>query len=300
MGVRHMSGPLLVDGIPVTPAGMGLLPSKGTVRFVDKAALGGGNGSSWADAYLTIAAAVAAAASGDQILVMTGSYDEAVVIPVGITKLRIIGIGNFGTVSITTTTTNATALTNLADDLTLINMTFDGDGTGSGMINYGSRLRVYSCAFIGATNGISLSEGTAAQVSAATYGTGSSPRLEDCVISGNTTGILILASDQGAITNIHILRCLFHDNSAADISESGGTASARFTGIDIRDNTFSRLAAGTEPTKYISLNADNGNKGTAQGNKFPTALAGGKNLVSTGLIWAGNFHTGGLSTTQPS
>ena len=70
--------------------------------------------------------------------------------------------------------------------------------------------------------------------------------------------------------------------------------------LDIGQCVFLRQEDGTEPTAYILLNDDNGNKGVVWGCTFPSALAGGKNLVSTGLIWTGNLHTGGHSTTQPS
>lgn len=69
-----------------------LLSPAGNVWFVDSVnGLAANGGTSWADALLTIAAAVALAAAGDTILIR-GSFSEAVT--VSLAGLSIVGVGN--------------------------------------------------------------------------------------------------------------------------------------------------------------------------------------------------------------
>lgn len=261
-------------------------------------------GKSFATAFATVQAALDAASAYDTILVAPGEYDEAVTIARSKSNITIIGTGGRGAQYIAPSTANATALTNLADDVTLKNIGCDGDGTGSGMTNYGDRLRAYDCKFEGADGaagtGLRLTLATVAQEAADTHGTGADCMFFDCEFAWNTQGVRFIATDYGAVTQPRFVGCFFHDNSAADFEESGGSVDIRYRDLEIFACRFNRKEDGTEPTAYILLNDDNGNKGTVKGCYFPTALNGGKNLVSTGLIWAGNFHTGGLSTGQPS
>lgn len=250
--------------------------------------------------YSTIQAAVTASSAGDTVFVSPGDYNEAVTVAYAKTNLRIIGVGGRGSVAIAPTTSNATALTVEANDCTIINIGCDGDGTGSGVVNRGRRLRMYGCKIEGGTVGLKLTLGTAAQVAADTHNDGSDTLFSDCEIAWNTKGVEIVATDHGAVTQARFRNCWFHDNSAADFEESGGTVSIRYRDLDIGYCAFLRQEDGTEPTAYVLLNDDNGNKGVVHNCSFPTALTGGKNLVSTGLIWLGNVHTGGISTGQPS
>lgn len=248
----------------------------------------------------TIQAALDSAVAGDTIYVQPGEYVEAVTVARAKSKLTIVGLGGRGAVYIAPTTTNATALTILADDVTLINIGCDGDGTGSGLVNYGSRTRAYGCKIEGGTNGLKATLATDAQHTAATHGTGADCLFDDCEFAWNTNGVLLAATDYGAVTQIRFKDCRFHNNSAAAFEESGGTASIRYRNLLIDGCVFERLEDGTEPTAYVLLNDDNGNKGVVTGCSFPSAINGGKNLVSTGLLWVSNRHTGGVSTGQPS
>lgn len=249
---------------------------------------------------VTIQSVLDGAAAGDTIYIQPGEYVEAVTVARAKSNLTIVGLGNRGSTFVAPTATNATALTILADDVTVINLGCDGDGTGSGVINYGRRTRMYGCKIEGGTNGLKATLGTDAQITAGTHGKGDDCWFVDCEFAWNTNGVQLVASDYGAVTQARFRGCTFHDNTAADFEESGGSVDIRFRDLDIGDCTFLRQEDGTEPTKYLSLNDDNGNKGVVHGCSFPSALTGGKNLVSTGLIWAGNLHTGGLSTGQPS
>jgi hypothetical protein len=258
------------------------------------------NGRSWATAKATITAALALAVAGDRILIAPGEYDEAVSIARAKGKLTLIGVGGRGAAYIAPSAANATALTNLADDVTVINVGCDGDGTGSGVLNYGARLRMVGCKIEGGTVGLKLTLATVAQEAADTHGRGADCRFDDCEICWNTKGVELVATDYGALTQARFRDCTFHDNTAADFEESGGSVDIRFRDLDIGRCIFLRQEDGTEPTAYILLNDDNGNKGVVHGCVFPSALNGGKNLVSTGLLWVGNFHPAGLSTGQPS
>jgi len=251
----------------------------------------------------TIQAAVDRASPLDVIMVAPGEYDEEITVPVDLTNLRIFGWGGRGAAYVEPSDTNATGLTNLADDLTVVNLGLAGAGTGDGILNYGARLRGYRCKIEGGTNGLYLALGTIAQIAAGTHGKGADIIMDDCEFTWNTNGVILSGTDYGAITQPRFRRCLFHDNSAADFEEasgSGGGAGVRYRDLDIDECKFRRQEDGTEPAKYISLNDDNTNSGVVSGCQFPTALAGGKNLVSTGLIWTGNYHTDGVSAAQPS
>lgn len=265
--------------------------AKGDVRVVDPA--GGAD-------YTALQAAIDAAAAGDTILMAPGAYDEAVTIARAKSNLTIVGVGGRGACYIEPSAVNATGLTVEADDCTFENVGMAGDGTGSGCVNRGARTRWERCKIEGGAVGLKLTLGTAAQIAALTHGKGADVRLDDCEICWNTKGVELVASDYGAVTQPRFFDCYYHDNTAADFEESGGSVDIRYRDLEIGRCHFLRQEDGTEPTKYISLNDDNGNKGVVHGCSFPTALAGGKNLVSTGLIWVGNFHTGGLSTGQPS
>lgn len=257
----------------------------------------------WGTACATVSQAVSLASAGDDILVAPGEYDEAVTVPREKSNLTIVGVGGRGAAFIAPSTTDATAVTVLADDCTLVNIGCDGDGTGSGLVNYGRRTRAYACKIEGGTIGLKLTLGTVAQIGDGTHGKGDDCWFVDCEFAWNTNGVKFYGTDYGAVTEAHFRGCLFHDNSAADFEEAdgtGGSAAVRFAGLDIGDCRFLRQQDGTEPTKYLSLNDDNGNKGVVHGCTFPTALDGGHNLVSTGLIFVGNFMTGGISTGQPS
>jgi len=254
----------------------------------------------YVDTGTTIQSVIDASTAGDTIYIRPGEYVEAVTIAKAKSNLTLIGMGGRGSVFIAPTTSNATALTIEADDVTIVNVGCDGDGTGSGLLNRGRRTRAYGCKIEGGTVGLKLTLGTVAQINAGTHGKGDDTWFVDCEIAWNTKGVELVATDYGAVSQARFRNCTFHDNTAADFEESGGSADIRYRDLDIGGCHFLRQEDGTEPTAYIILNDNNGNKGVVHGCTFPSALTGGKNLVSTGLIWTGNFHTGGISTGQPS
>lgn len=275
--------------------------ARGNKHYVDPSKAG--YGTTWADAFKLAQDAINKAVAGDYIYFAPGEYVEALTIARAKSNLTLIGVGGRGSAFVAPTTVNATAMTIEADDVTIVNVGMDGNGTGHGCVNRGRRTRLEKCKIEGGTNGLRLTLGTVAQINAATHGEGDDVWVIDCEFAFNTNGVMLVNSDFGAVTQVRFRNCTFHDNSAADFEETngaGGTVSILYRDLDIGQCAFLRKEDGSEPTKYLSLNDDNGNKGVVWDCSFPTALTSAKNLVSTGLIWTANKHTGGISTGQPS
>jgi len=251
--------------------------------------------------YTTIGAAVAAAVSEDVIFVAPGEYEELVVIPHSKPNLQIIGLGGRGSVFVAATT-DGVAVTNLADDTTLVNIGCEGDGAGGGLVNSGRRLRAHGCKIEGGAIACTLTMGTVAQIAALTHSDGSDCLLEDCEVCWADLGIVLAASDYGAVTQPFIKNTYFHSLPDASIAESGAAADVRFRGLVVDGCTFGPGDEDTHalPTAWILLNGDNANDGVVTRCAFPAALNSGLNLVSTTLLWTGNLHPAGLSTGQPS
>lgn len=279
-----------------------LVVPPGSVWFVDPTGSNSNDGRSWDFAFLTVAKAISVAAAGDSIALAQGDFSEAdITIPRALRGLTIIGQSGRGGSAIATSTTNGTCLTNLANDVTLINVGLAGDGSGGGLKNYGDRFRGHGCKIEGGAIGALMTLGTVVQIAALTHGKGADCLFEDCEFCwSSAAGIKITASDYGAVTQLFVRRCKFHNLSAAHFEESGGSVNIRFRNLEITDCVFDDDEGGAPPTKFISLNDDNGNDGIVSGCRFPTALNGGLNLVSSILTWVGNLHPAGLSTGQPS
>ena len=270
-------------------------------RYVDTA-----NGSNAARrsgnrAYRTLQAAIDAGSPGDAFLVAPGQYDETVTIPATLNQIVIIGLGGRGAAYVDPSVEDAGGMVVHGADVALHNLGVAGEDTTSAvaLTVTGARFRAMGCKFEGGLTQLTLGPGTVAQIAAGTHGDGADAHFEDCEFTWGTNGVILKASDYGAVTQARFRRNLFRNLSAAAFEESGGTASIRFRDLLIEGNIFAENE-GAPPTKYISLNDDNGNDGLAVGNYFQTALNGGLNLVSTALIWSANFHPAGISTGQPS
>jgi hypothetical protein len=256
------------------------------------------------NSFRTVQKAVDASRAGTVIYIAPGQYDEAVTIPrTHGGNLTLVGIGGRGSVYIETETTNGVALTNHADDVTLVNVGCDGDGSGAGLINSGARFRAKGCKIEGDDIALQLLVATVAQRTAGTRGTCGDVLFEDCESAWATTGVLFTGSDYGAVTQARFVDCRHHNHSAASFEEShvaGGANTEHFRNLEMVRPTFGLMEDGTVPTKILSLNDSNSNTGFIADGIFPTAINSGKNLVSTGLIWTGNRHTGGIAAAQPS
>lgn len=252
----------------------------------------------------TLAQAITLAEAGDTIYLAPGEYAEAVTISRSDAhaNLTIVGAGGRGAAYIAAPT-NGTALTNHADDLTLINVGLEGDGTGGGLVNTGSRLRAYGCKLEGGALALSLTLGTVAQEAAGTRGVGADVLFEDCEFAWATRGVKFTCTDYGALTQQFFSRCRFHNLSTAHFAEavgSGGAAGVMYRNVQIADCLFDNDEGGAAPTNFLLLDGDNANDGIVTRCSFPTALNGGLSLVSTNLIWVCNYHTAGVSNAQPS
>jgi hypothetical protein len=261
--------------------------------------------------YATISAAVAVANAGDVILVAPGAYDETVTISrvgadgAALNNLTIIGVGNRGSAFIDPSTEDAGGMVVHADDVTLVNIGVAGEDETSAiaLTVTGSRFRAYGCKFEGGLTQVQVGPGTVVQEAAGTAGRGGDMLFEDCEICWGTNGFRVSGSDFGAATQVFLRGCKFHNLTAESIGElvgSGGSAAVTFRNLEITDCTFDDVEGGAAPTAYVLLNDDNGNDGIAANNRFPTAINSGLNLVSTALHWVCNYHTGGVSTAQPS
>jgi hypothetical protein len=294
-GIGVFGGSLYMDfgggPVPIAQVGVG-----GTTLVVNPAISG---------AYDTIQEAVDDAVAGDRILIAPGAYDETVTIARAKSNLTLVGMGGRGSVFIEPSTEDASGLICHADDVTIVNIGAAGEDETSAiaLTVTGSRFRAYGCKLEGGLSQLVIGPGTVAQEAAGTHGVGADGLFEDCEFAWGTNGVVLTASDYGAVTQQRFRGCKFHNLTAAAFEEStgsGGAADIVFRNLEISDCTFDDLEGGTAPTAFILLNGDNANDGIVTNCRFPSAINSGKNLVSTALHWVSNFHTGGVSTGQPS
>lgn len=259
--------------------------------------------------FLTIQRAVDKASPGDAIMIAPGSYDETVTIDRpsgGSMALVMIGLGPKGSVAIAPTSSNAGALVNHADDVSLFNVGLAAVGTGAALVNTGSRLRAFGCKLEnddGTGECAQMTLGTVAQDAAGTRGNGADCLLYGCEFAWAASGIELVCTDYGAVTELQVVNSWFHDLDANHIYEtvgSGGSAGVMYASLKLQGNVHQTNEAGTAPAKYVLLNGNNANSGIMTGCVFPQAAAGGKVLLSTALVCVGSYFTDGLSTGQPS
>jgi len=263
------------------------------------------DGRSQSTPFATIGQAVSKSSAGGFILVAPGQYDETVTIARALSNLTIIGMGGRGAAFIEPSTEDAGGMLVDSDDFTLVNLGVAGEDETSAvaLTVTGSRFRAYGCKFEGGLRQVLIGPGTVAQEAADTKGRGGDSLFDDCEICWGTEGIVLQGTDFGGCTQIYIRNCRFHDLTAESVGEaigSGGSAAVTFFGLNLRNCVFELDEAGAPATKWVSLNVNNANSGIVAGCQFPTAVNSGLNLVSTKVIWVGNFHTGGISTGQPS
>lgn len=300
MGLTNFPYGATSFGVPM----LGSLPSffPGNVWWVGP--LGRNTGGDPAGAFRSIADAISAAAAGDMILIAPGGYDPAAVITIPRTKskLTVVGLGGRGAAFIEPSTEDQAGMIVHADDVSIYNLGIAGEDETSAIALKvtGSRFRAYGCKFEGGLTQLAIGPGTVAQEAADTHGRGADALFDDCEFCWGTNGVVLTATDFGAVTQNRFQRCRFHDLTAASFEEAGGSVDIRYRGLVIDACIFEDVEDGTPPTKWISLNDDNANTGQVSGCAFPTAINGGLNLVSTACHWVSNYHTGGISTAQPS
>ena len=315
-GVTSFGVPLPSSGVPgifSVPAGVSAAPFPRRYLFVDPTnGLDGNNGFATTSAKRTLAAALTARLPGDCIVLVDVAVENVVInrYYTGISNasggpLWIVGLSTQGAVAVAPA--SGIAILNHEDDVTLVNLDVAGvDASAAALQSDGSRGRFVRCKLEGgATSGACaiLGPGTVAQRAAHTRGNSGDNVFDDCEFGWGFDGIRFLGTDYGAATEVYVRRCLFHDLSNSSFEEavgSGGSAAVLYAGLWVKDCLFTPNEDGSIPTKYFSLDDNNANSGIVTGCSFPVAINSGKNLVSTKLIWVGNYHTGGISTAQPS
>ena len=245
----------------------------------------------------TIAAAIAAAAAGDVIYIEEGDYDEQV----SITKdnLTLVGIGGRGAVAIAPSGANKTAITidgsgagGRVEEVTLINVGGEGDGTGAGLHVKSDtrRIRAYGCKFEGGTSAVKLESDATGSVGDVI--------LDDCELAWATDLLRLTVSGAGdPVTNVQVRRCLFHNMAANGVIG----ITVHTTGFQMHDCVMDREEDGTAPTgKYIDL-AVASSSGIITRCSFPHATNASAVLsIAAGILWVANYTEAGVTAARPS
>jgi len=278
-----------------------LLP--GTVYYVDGTnGVDTNSGKSWSTAFLTIAAAVAAAVAGD-IINIKGSFTEAVTIAIAKTGLSIIGAGTGPNQATWTGAADAVCLTINATDCLIENIKFRppayGSGTPAGILLGGAGYTtIRKCRFQGKTGSWYAIYSPVCNSDNVT--------IEDCeFIYMNTatygTGILGVEAGGLSYSGWKVRRNVF--NSCLKAMDFNGRV------CEITDNII--MEYGINPAgalaQLLSLGIDL--SGTSSGGNVVTRNQLGGTYDATlykvgasGDQWAGNFNvlTGGVTAANPS
>jgi hypothetical protein len=247
----------LVSGRGCQVAEVWLVRSDSVVRYVDQDAVGLGNGTTWADAFTTIQAAINASNPGDSLWIAEGTYLESIVLADGVQLF-----GGFSGVEMSFGARNvrahavivdangadhAAVMQNVSstalDGMTLTGGVADGaapGNSGGGILsdNADSSNTIAHCIVIQNT-----SVGTGAGIACLN---GASPVIYDCTVMSNSAnddggGLYCRDGAQPAVT-----RCVISGNQSGDFG--GGVAcylgsAAVFTNCTISGNLAVRAGA---------------------------------------------------------
>lgn len=278
---------------------------KGADWYVDASRSGTGTGTSWDDAFLTMAEAFAKIGSGDSIY-FVGKIKEQLTTPVQVFDVRVIGMGNrprhadstpaggnthTATWAFPDSPTASTPMVKvLQQGWQFENFVFSGasgqscvllfrDGGAGNAERDASHASFYNVRFDGGATHLEQSGGVAYIY------------MTDCLFRGATTKAILDTAGAGIGTNFNWLieNCRFMDN-ANHIVLAGNQCV-------LRNNVFGKFT-----TKSIDLSGSTGNN-TVVGN----ALAGtyshvGGYIEGTNDEWGGNFNslTGGVTAALPA
>lgn len=246
--------------------------------------------------YATIADALANASAGDTIMLQPGIYNETVTIDLdGIT---LIGLGNVLNTTVGYeyggTASDQSALIVNGKNCRVINIDFSGGATATnGVEIVGDGFQAINCKFEMQNDaGVALKfSPTAVSGSTASIATIFGSEFAWC-----ETGIQT-ATDTSSTTQVKVINCQFNNCSVECIGEANADSVRNFV---VQSCTFDAMEDGTAPSGgYINMSG-NSSTGIVTLCSFPTAINSGENTVGTGIIWVGNFHTGGISNAQPS
>lgn len=302
---RRRFQPLTTFGVPLRDAGV-IIPSLGKQWYASSEHTGAfGTGRDYDHPFATAQAAIDAAVNtlgaGDLIFLAPGDYDEALTIT-SKSDLVIIGAGGRGNIAVAPSATDAVAITiegtaaTRCQDVTLINVGGEGNGTGGGLHVKGNvrRVRAIGCKFEGGAFAAKL-ESTAA-------GSVGDTILEDCELAWTTTALHVLASGAGdPVTQTYLRRSLLHNFTADGVLADGAFA----VDLWIRDNLFANQEDGTEPTQYLDIDVAS-TTGIVTGNRFATTVfSTAKFAIASGVLFVGNYAeaegpaTGGGTSGRP-
>lgn len=266
----------------------------GQAFYVD--GVNGGDGASGLDpdnALATVQAALNKCVSGrgDVIYVAPADYDESVTITKD--NVTLIGVGTRGGVAIAPSASDAVAIlidgttaTGRVEEVTLVNIGGEGNGTGGGLHIKGNirRIRVRESKFEGGAFACKLestAEGSVGDVIS-----------DDCEFAWTTTGIHITASGGGdPVTNLWLRDPIFHDCSSEWILSNV----AHTTGLIVRNGVFGREEDASAPVAGQIDVAVASSEGIFANNSFALATMDATILViAAGVIWVGNMTEAGV------
>jgi predicted outer membrane repeat protein len=221
-----------------------------TILYVNAAATGANDGSSWENAWISLQPALAAALSGDEIWAASGTYKPTDTTNRGVSFALKNGVGIYGgfngtetarqdrnpAVNVTTLSgdigTPGTSSDNsyhvvTADSTATASAVLDGftisggnatganpDDRGAGLLGaIGSSPTVAHCLFTGNS---ASSRGGAVRVD------GGSAAFLDCTFTGNSAGEAGGAVSAGPVTALTLTRCLIRSNAAFTGTRGGG------------------------------------------------------------------------------
>lgn len=297
---QDLTGSTLTDCIMVGGSSAPFNPAGGKVWYADSAVAQSGDGTNWTKAFGTIAAAVAAASTGD-VIYIRGSFSEAVTMSVA--GVTIIGAGPVPKSAQWTSAADTSSLTIAANYCRVQNIYFKPPARSAGTPT-AIKLNGANWAYI---------VGNRFQGQTASYNAIYSPAAnsDNVHIIGNefyymntaTYGAAILGVDTGGLSysawqikdnvfsscvtaiNINGRACVLTGNSVAEygINASGAVAAVLALGIDL---------SGTSSGGNVVWNNQLG--GTYSATLYVVGASGDQ--------WAGNFNvlTGGVTAANPA
>jgi parallel beta-helix repeat protein len=268
-----------------------------TVIYVNAAATGANNGTSWADAYQTVQPALTAAPAGTQVWVAAGRYVERITLKEGVALYG----GLAGTED---PSTFDLATRNLAAHQTIL------DGNRAGSVVTAPTGATAACRI----DGFTITNGRA-PYGGGFYLNGSSPTIANNTISGNTAnsngGALYLRSSSPAVIGNNISQntasssgaALYVSSSSAPAitnnTISGNTTSSDGGGIHVSSSSTARITENTIAANrassgaglYVLSASPTIANNTVLANSATTA-GGGLTLLNATAIVANNAFLG--------
>ena len=280
-----------------------------SVIYVNGAASGANDGSSWANAYTSLQSALSAAASGDEIWVAAGTYKPTNTADRSLSFALKNGVGVYGgflgtetsrnqrnpTVNVTTlsgdigtagdasdnsyhvvTADSTVTATAVLDGFTISGGNANGtnpDDVGAGLRGSNASPTVAHCLFTG-NSASSRGGGIRVEI-------GGSASFQDCAFTGNFAGVGGGGVSAGDVTSLTLTRCLIRSNTNGDTSRAGG--------IDVTNNVsiVNCLVAQNSNNGIVffqggNLVADTTVTGHAAYGVFP--LSGSSTIVNS-ILW---------------